>query len=55
MGNQNNTTYSAYLKNPVLNSIVLEPPTANKIFYMLLLTNPSKACGWDNIIIFFYV
>ena len=29
MENQNNTNYSAYLKNPVLNSIVLEPPTAN--------------------------
>ena len=55
MGNQNNTTYSAYLKNPVLNFIVLEPPTANKIFYMLLSTNPSKACGCDNINNFFYV
>ena len=55
MENQNNTIYSAYLKNPVLNSIVLEPPTANEIFYMLLLTNPSKACGCDNISNFFYV
>ena len=51
--NQNNTNYSAYLKNPVLNSIVLELPTANKIFYMLLSTNPSKACGCDNISNFF--
>ena len=52
MENQNNTTYTAYLKNPVLNSIVQEPPTANEIFYMLLSTNPSKACGYDNICIF---
>ena len=55
MGNQSNTIYSAYLKNPVLNCIVVEPPTANKIFYMLLSTNPSKACGRDNISNFFYV
>ena len=55
MENQNNTNYSAYLKNPVLNFIVLEPPTANEIFYMLLSTNPSKACGCDNVSIFFYV
>ena len=55
MENQNNTTYSAYLKNPVLNSIVLELPTANEIFYILLSTNPSKACGCDNISNFFYV
>ena len=51
--NQNNTNYSAYLKNPFLNSIVLEPPTTNEIFYMLLSTNPSKACGCDNISNFF--
>ena len=55
MENQNNTNYSAYLKNPVLNSIVLEPLTANEIFDMLLSTNPSKACGCDNISNFFYV
>ena len=55
MENQNNTTYSAYLKNPVLNFIVLELPTANEIFYILLSTNPSKACGCDNISNFFYV
>ena len=58
MENQNNTNYSAYLKNPVLNSIVLnvlELPTANEIFYILLSTNPSKACGCDNISNFFYV
>ena len=48
MENQNNTNYTAYLKNPVLNFIVQEPPTANEIFYMLLSTNPSKACGCDN-------
>ena len=54
MENQNNTTYTAYLKT-VLNSIVLEPPTANEIFYMLLSTNLSKACGYDNISNFFYV
>ena len=53
MENQNNTTYTAYLKNPVLNAIVLESPTANEIFYMLLSTNPSKACGCDNISNFF--
>ena len=53
MENQNNTNYSAYLKNPVLNSIVLEHPTANEIFYMLLSTNPFKACGCDNISKFF--
>ena len=53
MENRNNTNYSAYLKNPVLNSIVLDPPMANKIFYMLLSTNPSKACGCDNISNFF--
>ena len=53
MENQNNTNYSAYLKNPVLNSIVLEPSTANEIFDMLLSTNPSKACGCDNISNFF--
>ena len=53
MQNQSNTTYTAYLKNPVLNSIGLEPPTANEIFYMLLSTNPSKACGYDNINNFF--
>ena len=47
--NQNNTTYTAYFKNLVLNSIVLEPPMANEIFYMLLSTNLSKACGCDNI------
>ena len=55
MENQNNTNYSAYLKNPVLNSIVPEPPTANEIFYMLLSTNPSKACGCDNISNFFFM
>ena len=53
MENQNNTNYSAYLKNPVLHSIVLEPPTANEIFYMLLSTYLSKACGCDNISNFF--
>ena len=53
MENQNNNKYFAYLKNPVLNSIFLEPPTANEIFYMLLSTNPSKACGCDSISNFF--
>ena len=54
MENQINTNYSAYLKNPVLNSIVLKPPMANEIFYILLSTNPSKACGCDNISNFFF-
>ena len=54
MENQSNINYSAFLKNPVLNSIVLEPPTANEIFYMLLSTNPSKAYGCDNISNFFF-
>ena len=48
MENQNNINYSAYLKNPVLNSNVLEPPTANEFFYLLLSTKSSKACGCDN-------
>ena len=55
MKNQNNIIYSAYFKNPFLNSIVLKSLMANKIFYMLLSTNPSKACGCDNISNFFYV
>ena len=55
MENQNNTNYSVYLKNPVLNSIVLEPPTANEIFYLLVSTNPFKASGCDNISNFLFV
>ena len=54
MENQNSTTYTAYLTNPVLNFTVLEPPTTNKNFYMLLSTIPFKACRCDNFSNFFY-
>ena len=47
--NHHNNSYSAYFKNSILNSIVLDPPTTNEIFNLLLSTNPSKACGCDNI------
>ena len=38
---------------PRLKTTVLEPPMADEIFYTLLSTNPSKACGCDNVSNFF--
>ena len=47
------TDYTTYLRNPVLHSIVLDPPIAIKIFPLINSINPNKANGADNINPFF--
>ena len=47
------TDYTTYLRNPVLHSLVLDPPTAIEIFHLINLINPNKASGADNINPFF--
>ena len=47
------TEYTTYLRNPVLHSLVLDPPTAIEIFYLINSINPNKASGADNINPFF--
>jgi len=49
VNHQNRVSHSVYLKNRVLNTIVMEPPTATEIHNLLISTNPLKACGCDNI------
>ena len=39
------TDYTTYLKNPVLHSLVLDPPTAIKIFHLINSINPNKTSG----------
>ena len=43
------TDYTTYLKNPVLHSLVLDPPTAIEILHLINSINPNKASGTDNI------
>ena len=47
------TDYTTYLKNPVLHSIDLDPPTSIEIFHLINSINPNKANGADNINPFF--
>ena len=47
------TEYTTYLRNPVLHSLVLDPPTAIEIFYLINLINSNKVSGADNINPFF--
>ena len=55
MENQNNTNYSAYLKNPVLNFIVLELPTLTKFFTCYFQQIRLKLVDVITLVIFFYV
>ena len=47
------TDYTTYLRNPVLHSIVLDPPTAIEIFHLINSINPKKASEADYINPFF--
>ena len=42
-----------YLRNPILHSLVLDPPTAIEIFHLINSINPNKASGAENINLFF--
>ena len=47
------TDYTTYLRNPILHSLVLDPPTAIEILHLINSINPNKASGTDNINPFF--
>ena len=51
--NINKPLHTDYTTNPVLHSLVLDPPTAIEIFHLINSINPNKASGADNINPFF--
>ena len=47
------SAFTKYLRNSVINAIVLEPPQSIEVYNIINTLNPHKACGHDNISLFF--